>query len=251
MMDLGASIAAGLLAGVMNAVAGGGSFVTFPTLVYLGWPAVVANASSTVALFPGTIASTWAYRSSLTGVAGVSPWALVPISIAGGLIGAVLLLVAPGSTFDAVVPWLLLLATLTFAGGREFALALRDRVRIGIGPMLVCQFVIAIYGGYFGGAVGLMMLAVWSLLDTAELKTLAAARTLLVSAANGAAVLCFLAAGAVRWPDTLVMLVAAIAGGYGGAKAAAFVSPRIIRMLVRLISAAVTAWFFARAWLAG
>ena len=120
---------AGLLAGAMNAVAGGGSFVTFPTLVLLGLPPVAANATSTVALFPGTIASTWAYRDGLTGVAGVSL--------------RLLLLFAPASTFDAVVPWLLLLATLTFAGGREFGLALSRRLRIGTGTMLVCQFLIS------------------------------------------------------------------------------------------------------------
>ena len=126
-------VAAGLLAGAMNAIAGGGSFVTFPILVLLGLPSIAANATSTVALFPGTIASTWAYRDGLTGVAGVSLKVLLPISVAGGLIGALLLLLAPDVTFDAVVPWLLLLATLTFAGGRELGLALARRLRIGTG----------------------------------------------------------------------------------------------------------------------
>jgi len=225
-------VVAGLLAGAMNAVAGGGSFVTFPTLVLLGLPPVAANATSTVALFPGTIASTWAYRDGLTGVAGVSL--------------RLLLLFAPASTFDAVVPWLLLLATLTFAGGREFGLALSRRLRIGTGTMLVCQFLISIYGGYFGGAVGLMMLAVWSLLDTTELKAMAPARTLLVSGANGAAVVCFVIAGAVRWPEMLAMLTSAIVGGYGAARVAKRLPPGLIRVLVLVLSATVTAWFFLR-----
>lgn len=239
-------IVAGLLAGAMNAVAGGGSFVTFPALVFAGLPPVLANATSTVALFPGTLASTWAYRDGLTGVAGVGLRVLMPISVVGGLIGAALLLVAPGSTFNAVIPWLLLLATLTFAGGRELGLALSQHLRIGRGPMLVLQFLLSIYGGYFGGAVGLMMLAVWSLLDSAELKSMAAARTLLVSAANGAAVLCFIAAGAVSWPEMLAMLASAILGGYGGARLARHIPARIIRLFILLLSATVTAWFFLR-----
>ncbi len=239
-------VAAGLLAGAMNAIAGGGSFVTFPILVLLGLPSIAANATSTVALFPGTIASTWAYRDGLTGVAGVSLKVLLPISIVGGLIGALLLLLAPASTFDAVVPWLLLLATLTFAGGRELGLTLARRLRIGTGTMIVCQFVISIYGGYFGGAVGLMMLAVWSLLDTAELKTMAPAWTLLVSGANGAAVLCFVVAGAVRWPEMLAMLLSAVVGGYGAARIARYLPPHLIRLFVLALSGLVTAGFFLR-----
>ncbi len=241
-------IAAGFLAGAMNAIAGGGSFVTFPVLVLAGLPAVIANATSTVALFPGTIASTWAYRDALRGIAGVRLRVMLPISVVGGLVGAGLLLVAPASAFDAIIPWLLLLATMTFAGGREFGLALSRRVRIGMMPLLLIQFAISVYGGYFGGAVGLMMLAVWSLLDAAELKSMAGARTLLVSAANGAAVLCFISAGAVAWPEALSMLVAAAIGGYAGARAAGRVPARVIRLLVLLISTTVTAAFFARAY---
>lgn len=239
-------IAAGLLAGAMNAIAGGGSFVTFPVLVYLGLPPVIANATSTVALFPGTIASTWAYRANLIGIAGVRLRILLPISVAGGLIGAGLLLIAPARAFDAIIPWLLLLATLTFAGGRELGLALSRRVRIGMAPLLVIQLLVSIYGGYFGGAVGLMMLAVWSLLDPAELKAMAGARTLLVSAANGAAVLCFVVAGAVRWPEALAMLLSTIIGGYAGARIADRVPAGVIRVFVLLLSAMVTAAFFLR-----
>ncbi len=239
-------VVAGLAAGAMNAIAGGGSFVTFPALVFVGLPPVIANATSTVALFPGTIASTWAYRDGLGGIAGIRLRVLLPISITGGLIGAVLLLLAPGSTFDAVIPWLLLLATLTFTGGRELGLALSRHLRIGPAAMLVCQFLLSIYGGYFGGAVGLMMLAVWSLLDAADLKAMAPARTLLVSAANGAAVICFVAAGAVRWPEMLAMLASAIAGGYGGARLARRIPPRATRIFVLVLSATVTAWFFLR-----
>ncbi|MGE0224234.1 MAG: sulfite exporter TauE/SafE family protein [Acetobacteraceae bacterium] len=240
-------IVAGFLAGAMNAIAGGGSFVTFPMLVFAGLPAVTANATSTVALFPGTIASTWAYRHDLGGIAGVRLRILLPISVAGGLLGAALLLFAPQAAFNEVIPWLLLLATLTFAGGRELGLALSRHLRIGPAVLIPVQFVIAIYGGYFGGAVGLMMLAVWSLLDTTDLKSMAGARTLLVSAANGAAVLFFAAAGAVRWREALAMLVFAVLGGYLGARIAQRVPAVLIRILVVLLSATVTVGFFLRA----
>ncbi|HEY8289198.1 MAG TPA: sulfite exporter TauE/SafE family protein [Acetobacteraceae bacterium] len=239
-------IAAGLLAGTMNAVAGGGSFVTFPVLVFIGLPPIAANATSTVALFPGTLASTWAYRRELAGVAGIGLRLLLPISLVGGFLGAILLLVTPGAAFDLVIPWLLLFATLIFAGGREVGLALSRRLRIGTVPLLCAQFLISLYGGYFGGAVGLLMLAVWSLLDTADLKSMAALRTLLVSAANGMAVLCFAFAGAVRWPEMLSMMVSAAIGGYAGAHGARYLPPRVLRLFVTILSAVVTTGFFLR-----
>ena len=237
---------AGLLAGTMNAVAGGGSFVSFPTMVLLGLPPIAANATSTVALFPGTVASTWAYRADLRGVAGISLTVLLPIGLAGGLLGAILLLITPGSAFDLVIPWLLLLATLTFAGGRQLGDWLRRHVRIGRSTFLIIQFVLSIYGGYFGGAIGLMMMAAWTLVDPSELQALAPTRTALVSATNGAAVVCFALAGAVHWRDMLVMMVAAIAGGYFGARSAHRLPPKVLRWLVVVLSATVTIGFFLR-----
>jgi uncharacterized membrane protein YfcA len=239
-------VAAGLLGGSMNAVAGGGSFVTFPVLVLAGLPPIAANATSTVALFPGTLASTWAYRRDLGGIAGVGLRILLPISIAGGLVGAVLLLVTPGAAFDKVIPWLLLAATLTFAGGRNLGAWLRRRVRIGRGALLAIQFILGVYGGYFGGAVGLMMMAAWTLLDSIDLKTMAPARTLLTSAANGMAVLCFAAAGAVWWPEGLAMMASTIAGGYYAARLARHLPPAVLRGFVIVLSACVTAGFFVK-----
>ncbi|WP_428484834.1 sulfite exporter TauE/SafE family protein [Rhodopila sp.] len=246
MRHYGLLVLAGLLAGTMNAVAGGGSFVGFPAMVFAGLPPIAANATSTVALFPGTVASTWAYRADLTGIAGISLKVLLPISLAGGLVGAILLLVTPGGAFDLVIPWLLLLATLTFAGGRRLGEWLRRYARIGRGPLLVIQFILSIYGGYFGGAIGLMMMAVWTLLNGAELKAFAPVRTLLVSAANGMAVLCFLAAGVVRLPEMLAMMLSAVAGGYYGARFARHLPPNVLRVFVVLLSAVVTTGFFLR-----
>jgi uncharacterized membrane protein YfcA len=238
---------AGLFAGGMNAIAGGGSFVTFPAMVFAGLPPVIANASSTVALFPGTMASSFAYRRELHGIGGFRLAVLAPISIAGGLAGAMLLLATPAHLFDVVIPWLLLLATLTFAFGARAGLALRRVIRVGSGTLPVMQFVISIYGGYFGGAVGLMMMAAWSLLTAnADFKSMAPARVLLTSAANGAAVLWFIAAGAVRWPETLAMLGASVIGGYLGARLTRVLPQQTVRRFVVAMTAFVTLVFFVR-----
>ena len=248
MEHAGLLAAAGLLGGAMNAIAGGGSFVTFPAMVLAGLPPVIANASSTVALFPGTLASTLAYRRDFGRVLGVRLRAMAPISMLGGAVGAALLLATPAHLFDAVIPVLLLLATLTFAFGARAGLALRRVVTIGPGGLLPLQFLISIYGGYFGGAVGLMMMAAWSLLSaSADLKAMAPVRVLLVSAANGAAVLWFIVVGAVRWPETLAMLGASIVGGYLGARLTRFLPARVVRGFVVVLTATVTAAFFVRA----
>ena len=159
MDHIGLLAVAGLLAGAMNAVAGGGSFVSFPAMVAAGLPPVIANASSTVAVFPGTVASTFAYRRDFAHVTGLNLRVMVPISVAGGLAGAALLLATPARLFDVVIPFLLLLATLTFAFGARAGLLLRRLVRVGPAGLLTMQILLAIYGGYFGGAVGLKMLA--------------------------------------------------------------------------------------------
>jgi uncharacterized membrane protein YfcA len=237
---------AGLLAGTMNAVAGGGSFVGFPAMVLAGLPPIVANASNTVALCPGTLASTWARRHDLCDVAGISPAVMVPVTLTGGLTGAILLLVTPSSAFDVVIPWLLLLATLTFAAGRNLGAWLRQRLTVGRTAFLTVQFIVSIYGGYFGGAVGLMMMAAWSLLDGAELGALAPMRTMMVTVANAAAVVCFIVAGVVRWPELLTMMIAAIIGGYFGAHYARMLPPPVLRWFVVVLSALVTASFFKR-----
>jgi len=238
---------AGLLAGAMNAIAGGGSFVSFPAMVAAGLPPVIANVSSTVALFPGTVASTFAFRRDFAPVPGLDLRAMVPLTLAGGLAGAALLLATPARMFDVVIPFLLLLATLTFAFGAQAGLTLRRFVRVGPGALLPLQFVVAIYGGYFGGAVGLMMMATWSLLTAnADLKAMAPVRVLLVSAANGAAILWFVVAGAVRWPETLAMLGASIAGGYLGARLTRVLSAHAVRACVVVLTATVTAAFFFR-----
>jgi uncharacterized protein len=248
MQHAGLLAAAGLFAGAMNAIAGGGSFVSFPAMIAAGLPPVIANASSTVALFLGSIASTLAYRRDLGRTTDLRLGVMVPITLAGGALGAALLLATPALLFDVVIPFLLLLATLTFALGARAGLALRRVVRIGPRALPLPQFVVSIYGGYFGGAVGLMMMAVWSLLTAnADLRGMAPARVLLVSVANGAAVLWFIVAGAVRWPEALAMLVASVIGGYLGARLGRWLPARVIRGFFVALTATVTVGFLVRA----
>jgi uncharacterized membrane protein YfcA len=231
----------------LNAIAGGGSFVTFPALVFAGLPSIAANASSTVALFPGSLASAWACRDDLRGGAENFPLRpMLPVSVAGGGVGAVLLLLTPQPAFDAAVPWLLLAATVAFAGGRRAGAALRRRVRIGPAAPVAVQFLLAVYGGYFGGAVGIMMMAAWSLFGVADIRAMNAAKTLLVGATNSVAVVCFAVAGPVWWPQTLAMLAAAAVGGYGGARLARRLDPGHVRIAITVASIAVTAVFFLR-----
>ena len=240
---------AGLIAGAMNALAGGGSFVSLPALIAVGVPSVQANASSTVALFPGGLASAWAYRDGLGPVGTVSLRPLLMATVIGGVAGAVLLLWTSSSIFNFVLPWLLLLASLALAFGRKCGEFLRSRWKIKPSVVLAIQFGLGVYGGYFGGAVGIMMMAVWGLLDSRDLKSLNAPRTLLVSATNTIAVLTFVLAHAVHWPETMVMLVAAIAGGYGGARIGRRMPPKVIRAGTLLLTTCITLVFFARAYM--
>jgi len=247
MNDLLLLSGAGLLGGAMNALAGGGSFVTLPALIAVGVPSVSANASSTVALYPGGVASAWVYRDGLAQVCGVPIKPMLAATLAGGLAGSLLLLWTPSSAFDVILPWLLLIATLALAFGPRIAPLLQRRARVGQGPILALQFALGVYGGYFGGAVGLMMMAAWSLLAEVDLKRLNPPRTLMVTAANTIAVLCFALAGVVRWRETLVLGLAAVIGGYAGAHLGRRLDPRIVRAATLALSVGMTALFFVRA----
>lgn len=240
---------AGLAAGAMNALAGGGSFVSLPALIAAGVPPVQANASSTVALFPGGLASAWAYRHGLkANPSATSLPVLLVTTILGGISGAVLLLHTPSTAFDAALPWLLLFAFLALLFGKRMGEWLRARFRIGHAVAVLIQFMLGIYGGYFGGAVGIMMIAVWGLLDGSDPKQLNGRRTLMVSAANIMAVVIFVLAHAVFWRQTVVMLFSGIVGGYAGAQAAKRIPPHLTRFGTLVLTASITAAFFAKAW---
>jgi len=237
---------AALAAGVMNSVAGGGSFLTFPALVFTGVPSIVANATSTVALFPGALASAWAYRHKFASLEKIALKPAIGVSIAGGVVGALLLLFTSQRTFDIVIPWLLLAATLTFAFGPKVMKTVKRQSWMTPKVLIALQFLMGIYGGYFGGAVGIIMLAVWSLAGIRDIHAMNGGRTLLGGVMNAAAVVCFIIAGKIWWPQTAVMLVAAVTGGYAGARLARDIDPAVIRRVIIVVSTLVTAAFFLR-----
>lgn len=239
---------AGLLAGAMNALAGGGSFVSLPAMIAAGLPSVAANASSTVALYPGSAASAFVYRRDLAPVGGVPILPMLAVTLIGGLLGSLLLIWTPSNLFDRVLPWLLLIALIALAFGRRLGEMLHTRAHIGAAPVLSAQFALGIYGGYFGGAVGLMMMAVWSLLPHSDLKALNAPRTLMVTAANTIAVMVFALAGAVAWKATAVMALGTILGGYLGAHLGKRLPSSLVRIGTLLATAAITVAFFVRAY---
>ena len=237
---------AAFIAGIMNAVAGGGTFITFPMLVFVGVPPINANASNAVGLFPGNFASAWAYRHDYKNFDGVSLRALAVVGLSGGLAGALLLLLTPSPTFDAIVPWLILTATLIFIFGPRLALHLNRHFDISPRTFLMIQFLVSIYGGYFGGAMGIIMLAIFGLLGQTDLNAMNATKTLMAGFINGIAVIIFVAAGIVWWPQTFAILVGATAGGYVGARVARSLNQKYVRTAIILISIGVTTVFFVR-----
>jgi uncharacterized protein len=237
---------AGLAAGVINSVAGGGSFVTFPALIFTGVPSIIANASSTMALIPGSMASAWAYREDFHELEGFPLRPLFIASLAGGAVGALLLLYTPQRTFDFVLPWLMFAATSLFAFGRQISRILKRRFHIGVVTVVVIQSLISIYGGYFGGGVGILMLATWTIFGVVDINVLSAHRVVLGATMNSIAVALFIAAHKIWWPQTLVVLGGAVIGGYGGAWLAKRVDPRYVRASITAIGVSITIVFFLR-----
>ena len=237
-------MAAAFAAGAINSVAGGGSFLTFPALVFSGVSPVIANASNTVALVPGTMASVLAYRRDVARLneKHLKLWLLV--SLLGGAVGAALLLVTSDKTFRQVAPWLLLFATLLFAFGNQVSLAMRGRLHGNGWLMLALMFPIAVYGGYFGGGIGIMFLAALRLYGMTDIHGMNGIKTILGGSLNALAALIFIATGEVTWKPTLVMMAAAIAGGYVGPRVARRLKPAVIRRLVIAVGITMTIYFF-------
>jgi uncharacterized membrane protein YfcA len=237
--------AAAFTAGVLNAVAGGGAFVTFPALLLAGVPPVAANASSTVALFPGQATSAFAYRNDIGGITEFRVSVFIALSVVGGLVGALLLLLTPNAVFAGLVPFLLLFATSVFAIG-NFVPGATRRLSLSHGGVLAVQFVISVYGGYFGGGIGILMLAALTLFGMRDINAMNGLKVLLAALMNGAAVIAFIVSGIVHWPETLVMAVSSIAGGYVGALGAKRVDQRAIKGFVVVLGVALTVYFFVR-----
>jgi uncharacterized membrane protein YfcA len=237
-------IAAAFAGGAINSVAGGGSFLTFPSLVFAGIPPVFANASNTVALVPAAFASGIAYREDIRRLneKRLKMWFLV--SLAGGLVGAALLLVTSDKTFRQLAPWLLLFATLLFTFGNQVSLALRGRLHANPWAMIVFLFPIAIYGGYFGGGIGIMILAAFRLYGLTDIHAMNGIKTLLSATLNFIASLVFIVAHDVYWRPTLIMMAAGILGGLVGPYIARRMKPAVIRGIVIAVGVVMTAYFF-------
>ncbi len=242
------AFAAGLVGGAMNALAGGGTFATMPALVALGLPGPQANATSNVALQPGAMAAAWGFRDGLAPLGGLSIRTLSAITFVAGLAGSLLLVVTPTRTFDIIIPWLLLIAFLAIAFGKRAAAWLHDRVTIGTRSLIAAQSLLGLYGGYFGGGVGLMTTATYGLLANIRPEALMAPRTLMLAVANTAAAIVFIGFGMVVWWVCLPMLAGAVIGGWGGAKLGNRLPPRAIRLWTLFVTAAVTIVFFVRAY---
>jgi uncharacterized membrane protein YfcA len=240
------------IAGTLNALAGGGSFISFPALLFVGVPPVQANATNTVALWPGLAASTVAYIKRLD----APPRLLIPLlvtSVAGGWGGALLLLKTPQRTFLHFVPWLILSGTLLFAFGNMIrtiagtSAMIDDLWKISWRAITVSSFVellVATYGGYFGAGIGFITLGMLAALGMRDINAMGAIRTLLAAAINAAAVVTFILAGAVWWQDCAVMVAGALLGGWFGAHYAQKADPRKVRAFVIAVGVAMSAYFF-------
>ena len=234
-----------LWAGVQNALAGGGSFVTLPALILSGLDARAANIASTISLFPGQVTTGWVGRRMVSGAAGLSFRTLAVISLVGGAIGAGLLLATPSTFFARMVPWLVLFATGLFAWGSFF----RRQGESGpsLGPRVAggLQFLIAIYGGYFGGGIGFLMLAALTAARVA-VRTAGASKNVLAAIMNASAVAVFLFTPAIPWAKVAVVCVGAIVGGFVGAHLLKRVDERLIRGFVILLGLVLTVGLFLR-----
>jgi len=239
---------AGILGGAMNALAGGGTFATLPALIALGLPANIANATSNVALLPGAGTSAWAYRSELGPVAGISVRLLSALTFVFGLAGSLLLVLTPTETFDILIPWLLLFAFAVMVFGKRAADWLHARITIGRPTLLAAQALLGVYGGYFGGGVGLITTALYGLLANIRPRELFAIRTTMLAVANLAAAFVFIGFAMVWWWACLPMLLGSVVGGWLGALIGKRLSPRAVRMWTLLVTGVTTVIFFVRAY---
>lgn len=283
---------AAVAGGIINSVAGGGGFICFPALLFTGVPPINANATNTIALWPGTAASVIAYRHELKQQDRRTILPLAISSIVGGIAGALLLLLTPQQTFMRLVPWLMLVATLLFIFGGNITHFVRKRVAsredrrasaaipgegphshdtvdlldgnvdLSTGPkangqrptaahstsvtIAIIQLAVAVYIGYFGAGAGIVILALLAVMGMQNIHSMNGIKVLLASSANGVALITFIAAHTIYWPQALLMLLGAILGGYGGAWYAQRLRPAVVRGFVIATGCVMTAYFFWR-----
>jgi uncharacterized membrane protein YfcA len=243
---------AGVLGGALNAVAGGGSFIAFPALMFAGVAPISANATNTVALWVGVTASSGAYRKHFD----LSRRVMIPLavtSLMGGVVGAYLLLHTPAQTFLRVMPWLMLGATLLFLFGgrlgRSGSGLGRDISTSALAFAALFELVVSVYGGYFGGGVGILNLAMLAVIGMNDIHAMNALKSLLGGIINGIAVITFILAGAVAWKPGVVVIAGALFGGFFGAHYAQKLPAAWIRAFVIVVGIGMSGYFFWKAYL--
>jgi uncharacterized membrane protein YfcA len=236
---------ASLDAGIVNAIAGGGSFMTFPALLFTGLDPRAANMTSTIALFPMQISAGYSGRAMAGGTPHLTLKQLVIISLLGGLVGAVLLLMTPPASFARLVPWLILFATAIFAYSsfRKKSILAEGATHLGFRGSALAQFGISIYGGYFGGGIGFLMLAALTLGGMAIRKA-GATKNILAGVMNAAAVLIFMFSHDIGWVQVGVGAVASVVGGLIGVRLLSRVNEKLLRIAVVIIGSCLTVAMF-------
>jgi uncharacterized protein len=251
-LEMLALAGAAAAAGMVNAVAGGGTLLTFPTLLAVGTPSVVANATSTLALVLGTAGSVYGYRRQVTAVKQWLKW-FVPVSLLGGLLGSILLTKTREEVFARMVPFLLLFATVLFlAQGAVRRWSGLGQVVTSSAPRsvwwaaAVFQFFVALYGGYFGAGIGILMLASLGYLGLHDIHEMNALKTVLGSLINTVAAAYFIAAGLIHWPKAAIMTVGALAGYFLGSHFSQRIPQYRVRQLITAIGFIISAVMFYR-----
>ena len=245
---------AGIIAGSINSVAGGGTLITFPSLVGLGVPEIVANATNTAALWPGSFSSAIGYRKDTAVERDVLVALLIP-SFIGGALGAFILVITPPDLFKVIVPFLILFATLILAARNTITRKVGNKLAVGEHRTTIAgrvwgfcfQLFIATYGGYFGAGMGILTLSSLSIMGMRDIHKMNALKTPLVAVINMTAFVFFALKGLVAWPTALVLCLGAITGGYGGARLAKRVNPKLLNGCIVALGFVVSAWLLYKA----
>lgn len=254
LLEITVSFGGAFVAGAINSVAGGGTLVSFPALVWLGVPSVVANATNTFAMWPGSMGSLWGYREEMKGVSNRMMLLIIP-SLGGGILGALLLKMTPPGVFDRLVPLLILFATILFLVQEPIQRRLKSsdpQAHNSVGWLwgaIGFQFLVALYGGYFGAGIGILMLAALGIMGLTDIHQMNGLKNIFATCINGVAAVYFIFSGLVSWPFGAVMVLGAMAGGYLGAGAARKLGRQMVRRIVIAIGFSVTLSLFVRTWL--
>lgn len=244
-MLIGLIFIAGLWAGLQNSLAGGGSFITLPVLILTGMTPLAANITSTVALFPGQVTAGLAGRRLVSGAGAFPFWGLLVVSIIGGAVGGLLLLNTPSSVFSHLVPWLVLFATGVFAWGSFLRKPGDTAVHLGTVGTAMTQFVIAIYGGYFGGGIGFLMMAALTMAGL-TIRQAGATKNALAGVMNASAVVLFVTSPQVHWQQAIVLGAGAVIGGLVGSAALHRINERVLRIAIVCIGICLTIGLFLK-----